>query len=210
MTRIIFVVSLMLFSINAHTQENTLILEKDIYEVNESSGEKLLLQPISLKDRIQVNQPARTFIAFVGAGISAPIIENDFSDDFSVGLNVHGGAGYRLSETQTLRFGIQYNNFPGPGSSSLAITSIRGDLMFGRITGASTNIYGYGGMGVYLLDIAGFSETNFGFAGGIGLTFNISSTGSTLGYVETGLDYNVNDGSAKGFIPIKAGILIIP
>lgn len=201
----------MLFSINAHTQESTFDFEKDIYSYDkESSGEKLSLKPIKINDRDQVNQPARTFMAFLGAGISAPIIENDFSDDFSVGLNVHGGAGYRLSETQTLRFGVQYNNFSGPGSSSLSITSIRGDLMFGRLTGGSTNVYGYGGIGVYLLDIVGLSETNFGFAGGIGLTFNISSSGSTLGYVEAGLDYNANDGSAKGFIPIKAGILIIP
>src|SRR5690606_29931565 len=142
-----------------------------------------LLKPISLKDRNQTNQPARTFIAFVGAGISIPVIENDFGEVFSVGLNVHGGAGYRLSENQTLRFGIQYNNFSGPGSTSLTMTSLRGDLLFGRITGGSTNIYGYGGLGVYFVDFEGFSETNFGFAGGAGVTFNISSTGSTLGYV---------------------------
>lgn len=168
------------------------------------------LKPLSLSERNSPVPPARSFIAFVGAGLSLPVIEKDFSDDFSAGLNVHGGAGYRLSENQTLRFGIQYNSFSGPASLDLTITSLRGDLLFGSLTGSPTNIYGYGGIGVYFLDIGGFDETNFGFAGGVGFTFSISSSGSTYGYVEAGLDYNANEGSAKGFIPLKAGVLIIP
>ena len=202
-----------------------LFLSVNVFAQNENTS---YLKPLSLNERNEIERneierneiernvnnsfvpPARSFIAFVGAGLSLPVIEKDFSDDFSAGLNVHGGAGYRLSENQTLRFGIQYNSFPGPGSLDLTITSLRGDLMFGSLTGSPTNIYGYGGIGVYFLDIGGFDETNFGFAGGVGLTFSISSSGSTYGYVETGLDYNVNDGSAKGFIPLKVGVLIIP
>lgn len=184
-----------------------LFLSVNAFAQSESES---FLKPLSLNERNFSLPPARTFIAFVGAGLSLPVIEKDFSDDFSAGLNVHGGAGYRLSENQTLRFGVQYNSFSGPSNLNLSITSLRGDLLFGSLTGSSTNIYGYGGIGIYFLDIGGFDETNFGFAGGVGFTFSISSSGSTYGYVEAGLDYNANDGSAKGFIPLKAGVLIIP
>lgn len=199
------ILMVILFSAAASAQDIRLKLN------NESEQTELTELNLSPGDEAELTQPYKTFVAFVGLGVSVPVIEGDFSDDFSSGLNVHGGAGYRLSDDKTLRFGLQYNKFNGKRSNpDLTITSLRGDLVFGNMFAGSTNFYGYGGIGVYFLDIAGFSETNFGFSAGAGATFRLTSTGSTFAFVEGSLDYNANDGSAKGFIPLKAGIVIIP
>ena len=202
------ILMVILFSAAANAQDLKLRLNDQNKNYDQTQLYDLNLSP---GDRSEINEPYKTFVAFVGLGVSVPVIDGDFSDDFSSGINVNGGAGYRLSDDKTLRFGLQYNKFNGKRSNpDLTITSLRGDLVFGNMFAGSTNFYGYGGIGVYFLDIAGFSETNFGFSGGAGATFRLSSSGSTFAFVEASLDYNANDGSAKGFIPLKAGIIIIP
>ncbi len=199
------ILTVILFSVAANAQVNNLNLN------NEDGETGFFDLNLSTEGATGITQPYKTFIAFVGLGVSIPVIEGDFSDDFSSGLNVNGGAGYRLSDDKTLRFGLQYNKFSGKRNApDLTITSIRGDLVFGNMFAGATNFYGYGGIGVYFLDIAGFSETNFGFSAGAGATFRLTSTGSTFAFVEGSLDYNANDGSAKGFIPFKAGIIFVP
>ena len=158
--------------------------------------------------------PTKSFMSFIGGGLSVPAVESDFGEFYNPGFNVTGGAGYRISPSQTIRFGVQYNNFPDDISivdAALSITSLRGDFMLGRLMGGGPlNFYGFGGVGVSFLSAGSASETNLGFGVGAGMTFMVSPGGITLGFIEASLDYNTNDGYAKGYVPIKAGLIFIP
>jgi hypothetical protein len=161
----------------------------------------------------------RLFIS-VGTGISVPVSESAFTDAYNLGFNVHGSVTFPTSNSMlSVRGDIQYNNFPFDESSpyiggSFKVTTIKADLILGTFNTRGVAPYGVVGAGVYLLSASqtqnnvtvSVSETDFGLGIGGGISFGVSTTSNV--YIET--QYNIifnDDGAAKGYLPLKVGVM---
>lgn len=157
----------------------------------------------------------------VGSGLSVPMAESEFTDAYNLGFNVHGSATFPLSGSTPLsaRADIQYNHFPFDESNpnlggSFTATTIKADLIIGQFYTSGVSPYGVVGAGLYLISAkvtqnnvtVSSSETDFGLGLGGGVSFGVSSTANI--YVET--QYNFifnNNGKAKGYLPLKVGVM---
>jgi opacity protein-like surface antigen len=153
----------------------------------------------------------------VGAGLSFPMSETSFTNAFNMGFNVHGSVTYPLASVTALRGDIQFNSFPydesDPSfSGKLTVTTIKADILFGKFSERNVVPYGVVGAGLYLLSssvtnnnvVISSSTTEFGLGLGGGVSFGVSSTANI--YIETQYNFIFNDGSAKGYLPLKAGV----
>lgn len=156
----------------------------------------------------------------IGTGLSVPMAESQFTDAYKLGFNVHASATFPLSsELLSARADMQYNNFPFDESNpnlggSFKVTTIKADVIIGRFNTAGVSPYAVVGAGLYLISAnitsnnvtTSRSETDFGLGLGGGVSFGVSSNANI--YVET--QYNFifnNDGAAKGYLPLKVGVM---
>jgi opacity protein-like surface antigen len=154
----------------------------------------------------------------VGSGLSVPMAESGFTDAYNLGFNAHGSLTFPLSNNVSVRGDIQYNNFPYDESSpnfggNFTATTIKGDLIVGKFDSREVSPYGLAGAGLYIISASitqnnvsiSSSETDFGIGIGGGVNFGVSPKASI--YIETQYNFIFNDGTAKGYLPIKAGVM---
>ncbi len=153
----------------------------------------------------------------VGTGLSIPMAESEFTDAFNLGFNLHGAGTVIMSRNFGLRGDLQYNRFPYDESNpdfsgSFTATTLKFDLLAGDFSGGSANPYAVFGAGAYFLSASSSSggltisssETDFGIGIGGGVMFKVSPSMSLYG--ETQYNIIFNDGTAKGYLPLKFGL----
>jgi len=149
----------------------------------------------------------------LGAGISLPVIEDSFTD-FSLGPNFAASVGHLFSSSFGLELHSQYNSFEG---GDFNISSLLVQMRLGNFSKTSkVNPYATVGLGLYVLAASyksggltiSVSESNFGLRVGGGANFKVGKRVGIFG--ELSLDYNLNDGTAKGYVPIKLGVMFTP
>ncbi len=160
------------------------------------------------------------YFAQVGGGISFPFIETDFKNTANPGFNVHGSIVKLMSRFFAFSMQVQYNLFTNnksttTGTASLSVTTLTGNIMAGNFSeDYKIHAYGYAGLGMAFLSLSGEVENftvtsntrSIGIRGGGGAYYKLSDK---IGmYFETGLDYNFNSGTARGYIPLKIGAII--
>jgi opacity protein-like surface antigen len=161
---------------------------------------------------------SQNFMISVGAGLSVPMSESSFTDAYNLGFNVHGSMTFPLSNNISARGDLQYNNFPWDENSpniggSFKVTTIKADIIVGGQTPSNLSPYGLVGAGLYLLSSSvtqnnvtiSSSTTEFGMGLGGGVNFGVSSKASI--YVEAQYNFIFSDGGAKGYLPVKAGVM---
>ena len=169
-----------------------------------------------------VHAQSNRFFLNLGAGLSVPVAESAFSDLYNLGFNVHVAGGMNFTPVIAGRLDLQLNKFSRKDvlfgqSGSLTITSLKADILAGDVSGfKSVNPYGIIGLGAYILSASetngtvtiSDSETDLGIGLGGGVNFNLSPT---VG-IYTEIQYNLifNEGAAKGYLPIKVGISLLP
>lgn len=165
-----------------------------------------------------VSANSQNFLVSIGTGLSVPMSNSNFTDAYNLGFNIHGSMTFPLSPNISVRGDLQYNNFPLDESSanfggSFKATTIKADIIIGGLQGGRITPYGVIGAGAYLLSSSvtqnnvsvSRSDTEFGM--GLGGGVNFSLTGKTALYLETQYNFIFSDNSAKGYLPVKAGLL---
>ena len=164
-----------------------------------------------------------SFVATVGGGISLPMAESDFTDSYNMGLNFHVSGGYKLNNSFIVRADAQYNRFTYKSSSgsnvSGGFTVITGkiDLLAGNFNKKTKfHPYALAGTGSYFLSadvtdgIITISESETDFGAGFGAGFIVDVSKKAGIYVESQYNFIFNDGTAKGYLPIKVGVFVTP
>lgn len=156
-------------------------------------------------------------VTSLGGGVSLPMAESDFSDSYDLGINAGINAGYLLNNNFVARVDVQYNKFSYKESSNSSFTVITSkiDLLAGDFNRKKKfHPYGLIGTGTYFLNseatsggyTISLSETDFGVGVGAGVIVDVSPK---IGiFAETQYNFIFNDGTAKGYLPVKAGIFI--
>lgn len=165
------------------------------------------------------------YVIWGGGGLAIPINEKQLTDSFKTAFNLNFSVGYVFNERLQLRADYQYNRFKNKSNSNiifpeigiigkLTVNSYKLDFLMGsfRKCGCIQH-YGLVGIGLYSVnitkkinnDVVSDSEVYLGFGGGFGFSFRI--IGTIRLFMEGQYNYIFNDGTAKGYIPVKAGLL---
>ena len=160
-------------------------------------------------------------VTFVGGGLSFPMTESNFKDNYDYGFNVAVSVGYKLNKTYLVRGGMQYNRFPysdiGVATGSFTATVLNAEILVGAFNVKQKfHPYGVAGMGIYFisskLNIGGSesksNDNDVGFGVGGGITIDLSKTVGI--YIESQYHFMINDLTAKGFLPLIAGLTFAP
>lgn len=145
----------------------------------------------------------------LNAGISAPLIESDFSKDYNIAPAISVGFGLKLNNYLIIKANIGYNYFSAKGTQSsqgLSVFSYELCMNIGKFNSKNITPYGILGIGGYSLSITGISKTNLGFNLGFGITGSFKNIINPYG--EVLLNYNFNSGTAKGFLPVRLGVVL--
>ena len=184
----------------------------------------------SAKDIFLSNRPIGGFTFSVSGGINFPF--RKLRVQWGIGYNLSANAGYIFSKLTGCRLDISYSSFEPEMDSYIKevsggrfkITSIRGDYLIGNFQKNLNMIpYGFIGFGIYFKNIEdlnyfepyigpvmieGKNESEFGIAFGYGTNFKISSNIFLFGEIQYNLGFGNEPVSA--FLPVKAGIMLIP
>lgn len=172
---------------------------------------------------LSINAQNKQLILNFGTGLSTPIAETGFTNLYSMGFNLNGGAGMIFNPNIAGRLELEMNRFPQSSndfgqSGNFTVTSLRADLLAGQVTNSRTvNPYGVAGIGAYMLTVSvtqdnittSATETDLGLALGGGIDFKLSPTVGIYTEAQYNIIFN-NGGAAKGYLPIKVGINYIP
>jgi hypothetical protein len=144
----------------------------------------------------------------MGLGISIPVIEPDFSKVYTPGPALTIAVSLKMNENIIAKAEFGYNHFylkENTNISGLDIESYNINLNIGKFNIKGLTPYGIVGMGAYTLSDFSSSQTNIGFNFGFGLSGSYKNKITPYGEIQ--LNYNLTSGFAKGFIPVRAGII---
>lgn len=160
----------------------------------------------------------------VGGGLSIPSMESGFTDLYSPGYNLGANMTYNLTTDLGIRGGIRYSHFGIKTDSWITeghfnSFAVKGDLIYNLSNYRSEVVpYVKAGLGLYFLsnsakmNYLGYtieSSDSHAYPGTqVGFGIKIK-TSSKIGFFAEGeLNYILNDGSAKGYMPVMVGIFI--
>jgi hypothetical protein len=145
----------------------------------------------------------------LSGGVSLPLIESDFSDGYNIAPTVSVGLEIKLNNYLIAKANYGYNYFSAKGTQSsqgLSIFSYELCMNIGNFNSKNITPYGILGIGGYTLSIRSISNTNLGFNLGCGLAGSFQNKINPYG--EILLNYNFNSGTAKGFLPVRFGVIL--
>ena len=173
--------------------------------------------------QISVSQTktGKGFIASFGGGLSFPMNEPNFKDNYDYGLNICFMGGYKLNNLYLVRGGIHYNRFTyseiGNGTGSFKAVVMNAEILIGAFsTKHKYHPYGIFGTGIYFLSskltLNGINysptENDIGLSAGGGIILDLSKNIGV--FAEAQYNYMFNDGSVKGFLPFIVGLSFAP
>jgi hypothetical protein len=195
---------------------------EDTQEVNLKYFQIIILLVIfSAQVLFSQSKIQKGFIATLGGGMSFPLNESAFKDNYDFGYHISGTGGYKINNTYIARSAIYYNNFPyielNNVSGNLKIVVLNFEFLAGAFkTKQKYHPYGVIGAGIYFLNsdltiLGSPSSTNenyLGLSAGGGIVLDLSKS---LGvFAEVQYCHNFNRGANKGFLPFKAGFSFAP
>lgn len=164
------------------------------------------------------------WVIWGGGGVAIPINESRFIDSFKTHFNVSSAIGYIFNERVQVRASYEYNRFKNSDNKAMitpeigvtgkiSIHTIKVDFLYGSFRKCGcVQHYGIIGIGAYPIVVTkkynnesiSDSDVYLGLGGGIGFSFGLISTIRI--FAEGQYHYIFNDGTVKGYMPIKAGI----
>lgn len=153
----------------------------------------------------------QTFIT-LSAGVSIPLLEDDFKDRFNPGYNVSGKFGIDLNRYYKVRIGFQHSEFGSKIDSvkKLLVTNIGAELVLNDIFSSQLSFYPVIGASFYLLNQHDVSETILGVSAGAGVNYSLNQNKKVFLSLEAGINYFFNtDETVKLFIPDSKALIPI-
>lgn len=145
---------------------------------------------------------------FAGAGVSMPVTESHFYNSYSVAPSLTGGLGFKMSDNILAKVELGYNHFYLKDNSSLSgltIISYLINLNIGNFKSKHLTPYAIAGMGAFTLSDFLSTQTNIGFNLGAGISGSYQK--SFIPYAEIQFNYNMSSGIAKGYLPVRIGLI---
>lgn len=175
---------------------------------------------------------------FINGGISLPISPESFSDYWSMGYNIGGGAGYRFLPNLSGSLSLGYNSMVfdeegflkdiGLGGYGLAVEGadatilmVTANVKFSLVPTAPLSPYLIGGIGfsnVSLEDISfAFEGQTYVYDGTsestfgaiIGAGVDIPVSPIVALFLEVDWGLATTEGDVTGYVPVKGGVLIL-
>lgn len=168
----------------------------------------LIISFIFFFQKILYSQIAFPSYIYTDAGFTMPALDNDFTKTYLTGPTLSGGIGFILSKNIIAKAEIGYNHFYLKNNtvvSGLTIISYLINLNFGNFNSKGITPFGIAGIGAYTLNDFSSSQTNIGFDFGVGISGSYKNNLIPFGDIQ--LSYNMNSGLAKGYIPVRIGII---
>lgn len=157
------------------------------------------------------------FVGTFGGGLSFPMSESTFKDNYDYGYNISITGGYKLNKMYMVRGGISFNRFPysevDNRTGSFRTVVLNTEFLLGAFNiRQKYHPYAIAGTGLYFLNsklkdsglesIA--TENDIGFSVGGGIIIDLSRNFGLFAEVE--YNHFLSNWSAKGYMTTKAGI----
>lgn len=178
----------------------------------------VFLVMFNLPHETHAQEGPQTFIT-LSAGVSIPLLEDDFKDNFNAGYNVSGKFGFDLNRYYKVRMGFQHSEFGSKIDSvnALLITNIGAELVLNDVFNSQISFYPVIGISFYLLNQPDISETTFGVSAGAGVNYSLHQNRKIFLSLEAGVNYFFNNDEtikqfmpdAKSLIPVTLGITFL-
>jgi len=144
----------------------------------------------------------------LGAGITVPAIEEDFSEVYTPGPSLTVALSLKMSNNIIAKAEFGYSHFylkENTNITGLDILSYNINLNISKFNIKGFTPYGIIGIGAYTLSDFSSSQTNIGFNFGIGISGSYKK--KVIPYGEVRMDYNLTSGFVKGYVPFRIGII---
>jgi opacity protein-like surface antigen len=175
---------------------------------------------------------------FINGGISLPISPESFSDYWSMGYNIGGGAGYRFLPNLSGSLSLGYNSMVfdeegflkdfGLGGYGLAVEGadatilmVTANVKFSLVPTAPLSPYLIGGIGFCNVNTEDISFSYLGqiyveqgssastFGAIIGAGVDIPVSPIVALFLEVDWGLATTEGDVTGYVPVKGGVLIL-
>lgn len=186
---------------------------------------------------ITFSQPRKAEV-FVSGGMAVPLTPQGFSDFWTAGYNISGGAGYRFSPNISGNASLNYSSMAfddeafltSLGLSGLGLTVsgadvsiilVTANVKFSLVPKASISPYLTGGVGFFnisadnpTVSYQGYTITGQGYSEGalsavVGAGVDIPVSPTVSVFLEVDWGMGFTEGDVTGYMPAKGGLLIL-